>query len=68
MFDAEDLTSKNEYTEDISSIYNFATLDSRSINIIYAKCKDLGEGYSQFKNQDNSQKVMAIVKMINDFI
>ena len=69
VFEGEDLHNKNDYPEILTSLYASQTMsDSRQINLINAKCKGLGEGVNQFKNQDNSQRLLGIIKAIGEFL
>lgn len=68
LFRAEDLHNKNDYPEMISSVYACNTIESRMLNQFNAKCKDIGEGFNQFRNQDNTQKLTTIINLIDDYL
>ena len=68
LFRAEDLHNKNDYPEMISSFHTCNTIESRMLNQFNAKCKDIGEGFNQFRNQDNTQKLTTIINLIEDFL
>ena len=68
IFEHEDLHNKNDHPETISSIYTYQTIESKQISQINAKCKDIGEGYNQLKNLDNSQRLLTLIKMIDDYL
>jgi hypothetical protein len=68
LFRAEDLHNKNDYPEMITSVYACNTIESRMLNQFNAKCKDIGEGFNQFRNQDNTQKLTTIINLIDDYL
>lgn len=68
LFRAEDLHNKNDYPEMISSVYACNIIESRMLNQFNAKCKDIGEGFNQFRNQDNTQKLTTIINVIDDYL
>jgi hypothetical protein len=70
IFESEKLVDKrNDISEALCNQYsNPAMLESRNISILNAKCKDLGDLSNQFKNQDQSQKFIGLLKIMNDFL
>jgi hypothetical protein len=65
---AANLDTINEHQETISQLYCQEQIDSRRINEINAKMRNIGDGYNLFKNQDSSQKLQGIIKSLNEYI
>ena len=62
------LETPNDYQDAFYSIYESGQIDSRTTNEIVTKCKDMKKGYGQFKNQDNSQKILSLVEAVDGYI
>ena len=68
LYENAKLPSKSEFTEILSSLYSSQVIDSRMISRITAKCKDIGEGYQQLKNQDSAMRLIGNINDIDNYI
>ena len=68
LFEEEDLKRNLELLESVGSFYLKDAIDPKAVANISAKCKDIGETVSQFKALENSPKLLAAIKAIDEYL
>ena len=62
------IEDSNENQETFAQLYETGQIDSRSTNEIVTKSKKVNKSYGQFKNQDNSEKIISVLAMVQEHI
>lgn len=68
VFEAEELNSKNDYPEALSSLYSSSTIDARLVSQLQLKCKEIATAEGQRGGVEASQRVMSMLGLINDYL